>query len=431
MRILLLFPTRNRSDLAENAIKSVMEQLSDRVDLLVSDNSTEVDHCDRLRGFCQAQAGVVRYLTPPSAMPMAEHWDWVLGQALQSSMHTHVCMLTDRMVMRPGALQNLLSICTAYPDITCSFPVDTVVDNVQPIRLDQVSWTGKLLRLATADLARLILYRRWAVELPRLSNSITPIHTLAEVKRVFGNICNSTAPDLAFGFRLICVQPHLYWFDKPLAISYALSRSNGISLHSMAPEDMNAHARDFLRDLGGTVFNYACPTPGLNTLAATVYHEYELARRSCPYNVPKINLAAYTRLLIKESRRAKKRPNLRYAINATIKELWANRARTIMLDFLSLYAWRVASYYQPRLVINRLSLKFSKLLLDSERGWLVRVGLISEGQPIALHRVYLSDTESALRYAHARPMPKRKGPAIIEGRVACKSMSLDGTLPKS
>src|SRR5664280_1764504 len=80
-RLAVVIPTRNRSDLAIRAIESVIPQLPDGSLILVSDNSTQEQHKNRLQAYVEGLARAdVRYLRPPQDLAMPAHWEWAFSQ---------------------------------------------------------------------------------------------------------------------------------------------------------------------------------------------------------------------------------------------------------------------------------------------------------------------------------------------------------------
>src|SRR6476620_12635999 len=99
--IVVVIPTRNRSAIAMNAVRSVLDQPVENLHALVSDNSTIEAEREALAAFCSSQNDErLRYVRPPKPLPMAEHWEWALDEALGSSQASHVTYLTDRMMFR-------------------------------------------------------------------------------------------------------------------------------------------------------------------------------------------------------------------------------------------------------------------------------------------------------------------------------------------
>src|SRR5689334_3867293 len=108
-RVAIVLPTRNRSELAISTIRTLLGQLQEDCRLIVSDNSTSSEALDSLRSDCEAfDCPWLRYQVPPQPLPMAEHWEWAITQALGDSLFdpTHVMIATDRMLFYQRALSH-------------------------------------------------------------------------------------------------------------------------------------------------------------------------------------------------------------------------------------------------------------------------------------------------------------------------------------
>src|SRR5438552_1285696 len=115
--LLIAIPTRNRARLAMSAIQSVLDQITDDIQVMVSDNSTLPEESAELFRFCrQTQDARLRYVAPPEPLSMTQHWDWVLQLALSQYSASHFTFLTDRMVFKPDALKSLIAHITVYPN---------------------------------------------------------------------------------------------------------------------------------------------------------------------------------------------------------------------------------------------------------------------------------------------------------------------------
>ncbi|HEY0730270.1 MAG TPA: glycosyltransferase [Pyrinomonadaceae bacterium] len=63
----VVIPTRNRAAIAMNAIRSVLDEAVEDVEVLVSDNSTSEAERDALAKFCGGLEGL-RYVRPPESL---------------------------------------------------------------------------------------------------------------------------------------------------------------------------------------------------------------------------------------------------------------------------------------------------------------------------------------------------------------------------
>src|SRR5439155_16777896 len=116
-KLAIVVPTRNRSDLAINAIRSVLQQSVDDVIVVVSDNSTDPSERERVRAFCAANERTIHFAPPDRDLPMAENWNHGIERALDIDSVSHVLILTDRMLFKPGELGILVDAIREHPDL--------------------------------------------------------------------------------------------------------------------------------------------------------------------------------------------------------------------------------------------------------------------------------------------------------------------------
>jgi hypothetical protein len=268
----VVIPTRNRANLAQAAIKSVLDQGLPHVTILVSDNSTDEVGAAALKAHCERlDRRLVRYIQPVQPMPMSEHWDWVIHRALELVDASHFLYLTDRMVFKADELRSLVEIARRFPDKVISYNVDRIDDFDRPVFLDQKSWSGKLLEIPSTHLLDLTSRAVHPPCLPGMLNCIVPRPLFHEIERRFGSIFASISPDFCFAYRSLDVVSSILYYDKSLLIQYSIDRSNGLSY---ARGIASVDSADFLRQLSGVPMNYAAPVPEFQTITNAVLHEY-------------------------------------------------------------------------------------------------------------------------------------------------------------
>ncbi|HEY8412679.1 MAG TPA: glycosyltransferase, partial [Pyrinomonadaceae bacterium] len=263
--IIVVVPTRNRSAIAMNAVRSVLDQPVENLSVLVSDNSTSESERDALAQFCSAQNDArLRYVRPPEPMPMAEHWEWALDEALRSFRASHVTYLTDRMMFRRGALKDAVMAAALYADKVITYNMDRIVDHVRPVRVEQYAGSGRLLEVETVTLSRLLSQSIFHASLPRMLNSIVPLEVFDRIRERFGNVFLSIAPDFRFCCRCLELEDTVLFYDKSLLFHYALDRSHGASV---SRGEVTADTADFTANLpvDNSIRNYATPIPQLIT----------------------------------------------------------------------------------------------------------------------------------------------------------------------
>ncbi len=279
MTVVVVVPTRNRADLAAGSIESALADGDERVSVLVSDNSTDPEEVERLRSWCAERPDdPLQYVRPPEPLPMSAHWQWALERALESPGTAHVMYLTDRLVVRPGALRKLITIAERHPDDVMTFGDDTIVDYREPVTISERPWTGKLLRIDTDQLLR-VLARGILIGAPTMLNTIAPRAVMEDIDAVYGSVFASIAPDHCFSYRCLeRVDSILHW-DSVVVVQRALSHSNGYS--QIRGVSNPAHV-DFLRELGESRINEHAPVPELLTVTNAIYNEYEFVRAERP-----------------------------------------------------------------------------------------------------------------------------------------------------
>jgi hypothetical protein len=418
IRLLLILPTRNRTTMAQRVIESVLEGISSNTMLWVSDNSTDAVAAEQLRSFCyETRHTQIEYIRPLRSLSMGAHWNWLLSKASNQGAYTHVGILTDRSALLPHALAVLLKAIDRFPDLVISYKYDGINDSGVPLRVDRNPWTGRLVRLETEKFPRYLLYQGWARELPMLLNCVVPLRVLDLVRRRFGNICESIAPDVAFGCRVLAIEVAFLWLDFPIYARYGEDKSNGVSL-SKTMSNFNVYAQDFLANLDARGMNYAAPIPSVLTTSNTLYHEYLVARSRAP-QLPRINTAAYVRLLLKAANKHEdKMTALR--IRESIEASGITRGIPYTFQLIKLYCWRAAMQCRPVSLCRRVQSYALRLFFDANTGWLRSLARAAglKTLPVMSNEVSLVNSwDEAMELYRVAPMPKMWGVSKIERRL--------------
>ena len=293
--LVVVIPTRNRSDLARRAIRSVLAQPVGALTVLVSDNSTEPAEAENLAQFCaQLRDTRLQYVRPPMPLAMSEHWDWAMQQALQSE-GSHFTILSDRIVFKPGQLKTVMDIAGQYPEQILCYMHDKVHDFAAPFSVQQCAWTGKLYEVMSTRLLTLsaesVIYDD---STPRMLNCLVPRSILDAIKVRFGTIFSSIAPDWNFCYRALAVVDSILFFSKAVLVHYALSRSNGQGAERGVK---NSAYEDFLKALPKPL-NADAPFPEIVTVWNAIINEYCFTRQETgSAKFPELNMEKYVRAL--------------------------------------------------------------------------------------------------------------------------------------
>jgi len=293
--VAILIPTRNRADLAIDAIRSLLAIADPRlVHVIVSNNSSEPEHVRRLADYCQSSADKrLIHVRPLRTLSMAEHWDWAIGEALAQSPATHLALHYDRRVSKPS-LSLLFDVAARRPDLPVTYLIDHVHEWQGRFFVHRMKWSDGVYEIRTSRALELasqgLLTDLWQA-FPVLVNCVTPRSVLERVRGHFGNFCVSSSPESCFGFRFSAIAETYLHFDRPLGIHYGSGRSNGLGL--LRGETSGAFG-DFLRLHGDRPWLDAAPIPGLSLGQNIFYHEYMLLRRDVgPDRFPPVEMEGY------------------------------------------------------------------------------------------------------------------------------------------
>jgi hypothetical protein len=304
--VTVIVPTRNRADLAELTVRSLATQeTAVPVTVLVSDNSTDEAEVARLRDAVAAwpqrtAAPRVLVIRPGADLPMGVHWEWARKRACEVPGTSHVLYVTDRTMVKPGALDTLVTLASCHPDRAISFTNDQVDDSAEPIRLVREPWTGRVCRVAAGRLLDLSAEMIVARPLPRALNTLIPVTVLDAIEERYKGVFESTAPDFCFCYRLLQSGEDVIYLDRALTVMHGLQRSNG---NSTTRGVASADTTDFIKhaSAGGGIAS-ATPLPQVTTTYNVITHEYVSARESSGGSSGRpLNRRAYVRTLARET----------------------------------------------------------------------------------------------------------------------------------
>ena len=244
--LLVIIPTRNRFELADAAIGVVLRE-SAPLTLWVSDNSSSPEEAARLKARCEAIGDPrLHYWRPDPPLPMGQHWNGLLERGLAAGTFTHVTVLTDRMRYLPGALAEMAALAAQYPEDIVCFPTSNVHDRDAPVTLTQLAWTGRVVRVGSERALECARNRGWVPWAPRFMNAVTPFSVVRKVRAAYPDVCNADSPDVCFGYRALERLDSILYLDRPLALQYAVNRSNG---HSFWGPNPSKDSLDFVKQL--------------------------------------------------------------------------------------------------------------------------------------------------------------------------------------
>jgi hypothetical protein len=290
--ITFVIPTRNRAELAMAAAAGLLAEGGDELRVLVSDNSPDSDQASRLAAFCERLSEPrLTYLRAPK-MPMPTHWNWALEQALVRNDTTHFTIHYDRKLPKPGQWRHMLDAIARQPSRVITYTIDQIIGLPPHVSVWLTPWTGGTYEIATARVLQMASEGRipeLGQAFPILSNCAVPRPALEEIRRRFGDICDSTGPDAAFTFRLCAFEDSYIHLDRALGITYANHRSAGQGYLTGRETDYP----DFREAFGDRPWLDAVALPELDLGGNLLLHEYELVRREVGDRFPPLSTEGY------------------------------------------------------------------------------------------------------------------------------------------
>lgn len=299
--LVIVVPTRNRADLVELTLQSIRDQQPGvTVTVIVSDNSSSDEEAARTDQVVQRLQGSAtegiefRRIRPTNDLPMGKHWEWARLQALSMTDASHVMYITDRTLLKRGALATLGALATACPTEVISFDNDQVNDDVRPVTLSAQRGSGQVHRVPTQRLMNLASELILSRPLPRALNSVIPVSALSRIEATHGDVFDSVAPDFCFCFRLLDDTATFLFVDRSLTVMHGLTRSNG---RSTTRGVASADAADFIKKSAASGIAPWAPLPSVSTTYNVIASEYVRERD----REPALNRRAYYWVLAMET----------------------------------------------------------------------------------------------------------------------------------
>jgi hypothetical protein len=251
------------------------------VRILVSDNSSKPEESERLAEFCARQDDErLVYVRAPESMPMGTHWNWAIGQALRAFDATHVTVHYDRKITRGGELALLARLAAKHPGMVITYRSDAIgtLPTSGRTHIVRAIGDGGLYEMDAERVLATIasgLVRDLPVAIPLLNNCLVPREVLAGVTDRFGDICDSVAADVSFGFRFLGMYDRYLHFNRGIGVLHTFARSHAVGFLTGKDSDLG----DLRAMWGDRPWLDAAPIPGLTVGQNMLFHEYVLAQR--------------------------------------------------------------------------------------------------------------------------------------------------------
>jgi hypothetical protein len=242
-QITIIVPTRERSDVLQYCLRTLAAQNSDRINIIVSDNSS----IDETRDVYDAIADErFRYVRTSKRISMSDNWDFAMSHVSGG----FVGFIGDDDGILPGAIERLSTIlhetdADAIRTETCSFTWPQVLKATSGRLLVPVR-RGHEWRDSKLFLNNVMLKNAHYTNLPVIYNGgLVRYKILNSVKEIYGRFFYSAIPDVFSGISIAKQIPRYFYSARPEFI-------NGASVHSNGTSQMTARikapARRFLSE---------------------------------------------------------------------------------------------------------------------------------------------------------------------------------------
>ncbi|MGE0811045.1 MAG: hypothetical protein AB7N69_10605 [Immundisolibacter sp.] len=231
-------------------------------------------------------------------MSMTEHWEWALATAIRMTLSSHFCILTDRMLFRPGTLKRLMDLIALHPHEVISYTYDRIHDYSRPIVYQPLPRSGQILKLSSGHLLLMSAKMKFKSCLPRMLNSVAPRESLLRLRSRFGTVFDSVSPDYCYCYRTLNVEQSFIFYDKSILLSYAHDRSNGAAT---ARGSESSDHKDFLQTLAKESINRNTLLPDLMTVGNAVINEFNFVKQEIGHSgYGEVDRSAYLNFLANE-----------------------------------------------------------------------------------------------------------------------------------
>lgn len=280
----IAIPTKNRPDRTSDAVRSVLEQTFDDVEVVVCDNSDESEAAPTARAVQGFSDPRVRYVRTNGQLSMPDNWDTAISEARGE----FVGILTDRSVFRPDALQ-VISNEIQRTDARCvSWFNDLYGRDESGTNFKRRRCTLKRHEIKREDLLWYFLNgdpKHASKIVPKLMTSVFHRSILDAIRSSpAARCCPPVAPDYTSGFLMLAHNDWVLKVDEALYVS--CGTGNGSAFRRGEPL-----ADQFRRDLGMTWADMVDRMPSQACFAhALILNDFLRVRDMVPDRLPALDL---------------------------------------------------------------------------------------------------------------------------------------------
>jgi glycosyltransferase involved in cell wall biosynthesis len=343
----LVMPTRNRSHLLRNALRSAMAQNFDDYEIVVSNNDSHDETEAVVREFEHKRLRLVR---TEKMLPMPEHWEF----AVEHAQGEYVMFLCDDDAISPNALGITAEVLQQHkvPLVMLGGTVywgesaiDTAVRNAIMVPYFQGHTEIVDSKKTLAAIGR---FEPQPLFLPRMLNSFCRRDLLfnirAEAKRLF-----LLSPDYSFAVMTLAGTPQWAYIHLPLWVCGCFKESTGMS----TVQNRDGASRKYVEEIGDKDMQQNTPMRRLllNNALADTYLESkkQLPRLLSDFEIDwtRYFVACWTDIIILEAYGSDVRPDIAEFQSALkqqpeeIRRRVASDVNSLMMRILRFWGYRI------------------------------------------------------------------------------------------
>ncbi len=275
LKFTIIIPTRERSDVLEATIKTVLAQDYQNLEIIISDNFS----CDNTANIvANFKSDKIKYINTGKRVGMSQNWEFALNHVTDG----WVTIIGDDDGLLPSALTKVARIIAetgtqAIRSATCSYGWPGLNGAVYG-RLGVPTKSGWVKRNSKKWTARVMMGKSSYTNLPVLYNGgFVDFDVLKTIKEKSGAYFLSMIPDVYMGFAIASVNPDYIYSFEPFAINGASRHSGGTSLLTTDGKSKNSPADKFYNE-PNIPFHDALPLTGngkpVMSIQVMVYESY-------------------------------------------------------------------------------------------------------------------------------------------------------------
>lgn len=252
----VIIPTRARADVLHAALKTVVAQDYDSLEILVSDNFSEDDTAEIVHSFDDPR---IRYFNTGRRLSMSHNWEFALS-------HVHdgwVTILGDDDGLLPEAIAKVAELArnagvSAIRSSTCKYRWPA--NNGRGARLSIPMHRGLEVRNSSTWLKKVLEGRTTYMDLPMLyTGGFADMRVMHEIKARMGAFYSSCIPDVYSGVAIASMTSDYLYSYTPLAIAGISKHSTGTSHFSRPSSNSEMTPTQRFMSEGNIPFHHDIP----------------------------------------------------------------------------------------------------------------------------------------------------------------------------